>query len=327
MLFRARNGISSFLVTPGEPMIVGRRPPESPRNVRVKDGLISRNHFRVSLVDDGVLVEDTESTSGTEVNHERIRERVVRVGDVVKINASVIYDVCRPGVTLAERIAPGPLGELAALRLLRPVMWHLTMLRFDHGEAHGALDATKILIGDRVDVIDHGSPPAREDVVVLGDLLCEAMLGHGPFPQADRQDARDERNFGAWPRALPASWPQDLQQLMWSLVYGDTHQRMPLYKILLRWDRTIAELERAFFMDEPYTWFAVRDDKIIASLIWWGKELVTVVASDANLPGLALQLRARFDEAAPRTGPEIHEFLRVTLPALGPGISVRNPGP
>lgn len=71
-----------FRVLPGGIKTVGR----APRADFVVDApLVSRLHCRLTCQDDGLLVEDLESTNGTYVNGERIRKLVVRAGDALKV--------------------------------------------------------------------------------------------------------------------------------------------------------------------------------------------------------------------------------------------------
>ena len=47
--------------------------------------LVSRLHCRLTLQQDGLLVEDLESTNGTFVNGERVTKLVMRDGDALRV--------------------------------------------------------------------------------------------------------------------------------------------------------------------------------------------------------------------------------------------------
>lgn len=71
-----------FRILPGSIKTVGR----APRADFVVDApLVSRLHCRLTFQDDGLLVEDLESTNGTFVNGERVRALVMRSGDALKV--------------------------------------------------------------------------------------------------------------------------------------------------------------------------------------------------------------------------------------------------
>ena len=71
-----------FRLLPGAIKTVGR----APRADFVVDApLVSRFHCRLTLQDDGLLVEDLESTNGTFVNGERVTKLVMRHGDALRV--------------------------------------------------------------------------------------------------------------------------------------------------------------------------------------------------------------------------------------------------
>ena len=47
--------------------------------------LVSRLHCRLTLQDNGVLVEDLDSTNGTFVNGSRVRKGLLASGDVLRV--------------------------------------------------------------------------------------------------------------------------------------------------------------------------------------------------------------------------------------------------
>ena len=71
-----------FRLLPGAIKTVGR----APRADFVVDApLVSRLHCRLTLRDDGVLVEDLESTNGTFVNGERVQKGLLASGDRLRV--------------------------------------------------------------------------------------------------------------------------------------------------------------------------------------------------------------------------------------------------
>ncbi|MGD9902439.1 MAG: FHA domain-containing protein [Vicinamibacterales bacterium] len=71
-----------FRLLPGAIKTVGR----APRADFVVDApLVSRLHCRLTLQDDGVLVEDLESTNGTFVNGQRVRRSLLASGDRLRV--------------------------------------------------------------------------------------------------------------------------------------------------------------------------------------------------------------------------------------------------
>ena len=71
-----------FRLLPGAIKTVGR----APRADFVVDApLVSRLHCRLTLQDDGVLVEDLESTNGTFVNGRRVRKGLLASGDLLRV--------------------------------------------------------------------------------------------------------------------------------------------------------------------------------------------------------------------------------------------------
>jgi pSer/pThr/pTyr-binding forkhead associated (FHA) protein len=71
-----------FRLLPGSIKTVGR----APRADFVVDApLVSRLHCRLTLQDDGVLVEDLDSTNGTFVNGSRVRKGLLASGDLLRV--------------------------------------------------------------------------------------------------------------------------------------------------------------------------------------------------------------------------------------------------
>lgn len=146
LLFEATNGRSRFLVTAGQSVLIGRRPPCEPQNVRVLHSIISRKHARIVGDDHGFTIEDAESTGGTYLNDERIQGPVpISPGDCVKLTSSDVY-IARPftGESLWDILCRGPLEFVTGYRMARDVLRALLPL---HAAdlAHGSLTPHEIL--------------------------------------------------------------------------------------------------------------------------------------------------------------------------------------
>lgn len=87
------------------PLLVGRSPK---CDVRLKHPTVSREHARLFLRGDRLVVADLESRYGTFVNGQRIRERALRPDDRVRFGLEVTY-VVRSGALELEDFAPGNL--------------------------------------------------------------------------------------------------------------------------------------------------------------------------------------------------------------------------
>lgn len=65
-------------------VVIGR---QAPSDIVVDDPSLSRQHARFLLTEDGLLVEDLESTNGTRVDGESIQKTLVRPGQVVEVGS------------------------------------------------------------------------------------------------------------------------------------------------------------------------------------------------------------------------------------------------
>ena len=74
------DGIHSFELRPGAPLVVGRAPNS---DIPIIDPTISRRHAEVESTDSGVIVRDLGSSNGTFVNGTRVQSSGVSAGDVV----------------------------------------------------------------------------------------------------------------------------------------------------------------------------------------------------------------------------------------------------
>ncbi len=71
--------------------------------ISVGDALASRRHARISCDEDGVMIEDLNSSNGTRVNGHRIDERKrLRLGDIITIGTT--------SLVLEDRHQPAPLS-------------------------------------------------------------------------------------------------------------------------------------------------------------------------------------------------------------------------
>ncbi len=75
------DGIETAVLSPGAPVVVGRRPPEG---LAVADGSLSRTHARFTLLESGrILVEDLGSTNGVWVGGRRVPSAEIDAGGEV----------------------------------------------------------------------------------------------------------------------------------------------------------------------------------------------------------------------------------------------------
>ena len=83
----------------GASRIIGR----SPRADFVVDSpLLSRLHCRLSATDAGLTVEDLQSTNGTYVNGERVRQAPLRDGDRLRLGRYEMTAAVEPGATSGD---------------------------------------------------------------------------------------------------------------------------------------------------------------------------------------------------------------------------------
>ncbi len=77
-----KSGVRKELPLDSGSTVIGRRPDA---DLRIPLADISRSHCEFSLNDDGAILRDLGSSNGTFVNGERIAERPLKPGDLVKI--------------------------------------------------------------------------------------------------------------------------------------------------------------------------------------------------------------------------------------------------
>jgi transcriptional regulator with PAS, ATPase and Fis domain len=197
-------GIEVFAVSLGESLVVGRAPDAA---VRIESPRVSRHHARVSVDEQGILVEDLGSRNGTRVNRDVLRSGSARVagGDVLKVGPLEMV-VARAATAAATPPSPalaappdGPDEELKeqGIVVADPAMVKLfaTLRRLAPSPATvlilGETGAGKEVIAEQVHRL---SPRARGPFVRLNcaslpDALLESELfGHerGAFTGADR---------------------------------------------------------------------------------------------------------------------------------------------
>jgi diguanylate cyclase (GGDEF)-like protein len=68
-------------------IIIGR---SSSADIQVDQEAVSRNHCKVLNLGEHVLIRDLESTNGTYVNDEAVKERVLQDGDLVKVGSCIL---------------------------------------------------------------------------------------------------------------------------------------------------------------------------------------------------------------------------------------------
>jgi len=73
-----------------EPTCVGR---SSECNLWIEDSAISRKHFRVTVANGEIEIEDLKSTNGTYVNGDRITKSLLYDGDKIQISQDILMEV------------------------------------------------------------------------------------------------------------------------------------------------------------------------------------------------------------------------------------------
>jgi uncharacterized protein (TIGR02996 family) len=69
-----------------DPLVIGRE-----NGVVLDDGFLGARHAELTVTADGLRIRDLDTTNGTFLNDRRVREAIVRVGDVVGIGASRLW--------------------------------------------------------------------------------------------------------------------------------------------------------------------------------------------------------------------------------------------
>jgi DNA-binding NtrC family response regulator len=84
LLLHHRDGVKALALEKDVPVVVGRA---WPADAVVRDLKLSRRHARITLDDEGVLLEDLGSTNGTFLNGERIERARLGPGDEAKVGS------------------------------------------------------------------------------------------------------------------------------------------------------------------------------------------------------------------------------------------------
>jgi hypothetical protein len=253
LLFESDAGRARFLVTAATPpIVVGRRPPYEPHNVRVASVMMSRTHARFTADGSRVLLDDAGSTSGTFVDDARITSaHVVAPGERISFGGETFRARPFTGHSLYELLTGGPrppCDPRAAAALLRDVLAALAPLHAD-GAPHGNLDWHHVLREDSgrwITLVDgwtvldpegtlscnpsYCAPEVfaknvlvpASDLYTLGLLAFEARTGHRPFepPSQDVQQHLMAKLFGGapdWRTVGAAQAEQDLYLRLFSL--------------------------------------------------------------------------------------------------------------
>jgi hypothetical protein len=93
LLFESEDGRCRFLVHIGmPPVVVGRKPPYEPQNIRVPSLLVSRQHVRVTAGPNGYAVEDAGSTGGAWLDDAPVRGAMpIGAGARLKLNSETTF--------------------------------------------------------------------------------------------------------------------------------------------------------------------------------------------------------------------------------------------
>ena len=139
LCFEAPESVAGQRISIADELIVGRA---KGCGVRIQDPRVSRCHARISMTEDGVLVEDLGSPNGTVVNGLRVARQVLTEGDLIAFGQHRLR-VGRVGATKPSHST----GEL-----IKPVVTSFPSVLEDRGkaaffEALGLGDVTQVDIG------------------------------------------------------------------------------------------------------------------------------------------------------------------------------------
>src|SRR5688572_32993674 len=86
------DGAQSFELREGPPLIVGRAPNS---DIPIFDPTISRRHAELECGNGGFAIRDLGSSNGTYVNGERVSQRAIAPGDVLRSEERRVGKECR----------------------------------------------------------------------------------------------------------------------------------------------------------------------------------------------------------------------------------------
>lgn len=124
-------------------------------HIKLDDKNVSRQHAIIEVLDSGdVKITDLESTNGTKLNGERIREALLRSGDEITVGQTklviTIEGLAEPQKTSERYFAQpvikdtGVLSEKTALEIM--VLWNEELVQVQH-----LLQGTKVIAGEKPD--------------------------------------------------------------------------------------------------------------------------------------------------------------------------------
>ncbi len=87
LVFYHRDGAMISQIAKGKTLVVGRAPPA---DVVIPDPGLSRQHARITWADDGIWVEDLNSTNGTKKNGEKITRATLAYGDELAVGPVIV---------------------------------------------------------------------------------------------------------------------------------------------------------------------------------------------------------------------------------------------
>jgi hypothetical protein len=234
--YRLRFLLQEFDLPPGA-TIIGR---SLDCNLTIEDPLVSREHARIVIDDDGARIEDMKSRNGVRVNGSAIRETIVlHDGDRVRIGTQDMI-FCRVGSAgRAQSKTTGVLRLCADCRLPYPRELvscphcgateqtdEVTLT--DHSEEHRATWNVQLLL------------ETLERALVLGRLADAKRIVRGATAQVDEMirsgHTVDSRTFGAV-AAKVAAVTLTTRDPTWALWVIDMYRRTGLVPSLDAGDR------------------------------------------------------------------------------------------
>jgi DNA-binding NtrC family response regulator len=178
LFFLHRGGAETVTLTPGTPLVVGRK---APSGICLRDAKLSREHARFCLSDDGqsIIVEDLESTNGTWLGTQRIQTARLTFGQEVRLGGVVARPQAFKDTPALSHTGDLPLHEpLVAGKVMRELM-----------------EKAERMASSRMPIVLHGETGTGKEVL--------AILLHKLGPRADKPMVRI--NCGAIPTHLVES--------------------------------------------------------------------------------------------------------------------------
>ncbi len=92
-VLRAQNNGQDIHILFQDEVLIGRKDADNDPDIQFDDRRVSREHCRISILDDKVIVEDLDSTGGTYINGEEILSEKINSGDQLTLAKVIDLDI------------------------------------------------------------------------------------------------------------------------------------------------------------------------------------------------------------------------------------------